>query len=71
VDFAQKDWKDDTNLTAEQHDLIQRSLEATYGKGATLGDDGEVTYMEGKEKKTVTLTNEEIRNMIATQYATE
>jgi hypothetical protein len=46
---------------------IEKAIRANYGSSAKLGDDGEVTYKdaEGKEQ-TITLNDEEMKNMIAT-----
>lgn len=51
---------------------IEKAIKQKYGSSAKLGDDGEITYVgEDGDTKTVTLDDEEMKNMIATQYATE
>jgi hypothetical protein len=50
---------------------VDEAIKRKYGSHATIGKDGVVTYRDGDKDATVTLTDEEIKQMIATQYATD
>ena len=52
-------------------DEVKKAIEATYGPGAKLDDSGKVTYQKGDENKEVTLTQDQIISMVATQEATK
>lgn len=50
---------------------VQKAIKQTYGESATIDNDGKVTYQKDGENKEITLTKDQIKSMIATQYATE
>ena len=51
---------------------IEKAIVQKYGSSAKLNDDGEITYIDTEgTQQTVELSDEEMRNMIASQYATE
>ena len=64
------------NLDDNSKKQLDDAIKAQYGETATIDDKGVVTYqVEGEngqlEDATVTLTPEQMKQMIATQYATE
>ena len=50
---------------------VRNAIKAQYGETATIDDSGKVTYMKDGKSDSVTLTVEEIKSIVATQYATE
>jgi hypothetical protein len=56
----------------EYKDELEKAVKQKYGQEAKIGNDGKITFRgsDGQDQ-TVTLTSEEMRKMIATQYATE
>lgn len=55
---------------AKNEDVIA-AVKETYGDGATIDKKGNVTYQKDGENKTVTLTKQQIKSIVATQYATQ
>ena len=55
----------------EDNAEVQAALREQYGASAKLGKNGKVTYHDGTENKEITLTADEIKSMVATQYATK
>ena len=67
-----KTLKDDTNMKYfNDNQDVNDAVEATYGKGAYLDDSGVVHYKKDGVDVTATLTRDEIKSMVATQYATK
>lgn len=58
--------------SGEYKEELEAAVKQKYGPEAKIGNDGKVTFRgaDGQDQ-TVTLTSEEMRRMIATQYATE
>ena len=50
---------------------VQEAIRKTYGETATIDKKGKVTYQKDGENKEVTLTAEQVRSMVASNYATE
>jgi hypothetical protein len=61
----------DKNLSDSDRAEAEAALREKYGESARLTEDGKVIYNDGTKDQEVTLTNEEIRTMIATRNATE
>ena len=55
----------------EDNAEVQAAIKEQYGASAKLGKNGKVTYHDGTENKEITLTADEIKSMVATQYATK
>lgn len=55
----------------EDNAEVQAAIREQYGASAKLGKNGKVTYHDGTENKEITLTSDEIKSMMATQYATK
>ena len=50
---------------------VQAAIREKYGASATIDKDGKVTYHDGTENKEITLNADEIKSIVATQYATK
>ena len=67
-DFTGKDLND---YDGEYRDLLVQAVKDKYGSTAKLGEDGTVSYEKEGVTVEVDLDNDQIRDMIATQYATK
>lgn len=63
ITFEDKGW--------EENEEVQAAIRKQYGAGAHIDKDGKVTYQLNGANKEVNLTEAEVKNLIATQYATE
>lgn len=61
----------DKNLSDADRAEAEAALREKYGESARLTEDGKVVYNDGTKDQEITLTNEEIKTMIATRNATE
>lgn len=64
-DFTKTD-----KLKSDQQATLNEAIKAQYGSSARI-ENGKVTYYDGKDQKTVDLTNDEIKALIATQKSTK
>lgn len=67
-DFTGKDLND---YDGEYKDELVAAVKQQYGDTAKLGEDGTVSYEKDGETVEVELDNDQIKRMIATQYATQ
>lgn len=52
-------------------DAALAAVKKQYGSSATIDKNGKVTYQKDGKDETITLNSDQIKSMIATQYATE
>lgn len=62
---------DSKDYQGEYRDELEDAIKAQYGSTAKLGENGKVTYQKDGEDVEITLSEEQMKSMIATQYATE
>ena len=67
-DFTGKDLND---YNGEYKTLMENAIKQQYGSTAKLGEDGTVSYEKDGKTVEIELDNDQIKRMIATQYATE